>query len=341
MPDILTWNSDLDNVTADSSTVLLTSKSLLFELHKALLATGAWVAVTSCAFVGGFQTVGAGNLFSPTFVATEWVNAASPTNHSWIQYYCAGLDIYFTIDVVSSVAAYAPAAFYFCKEAPTVAGLITTRPSNASMEWGHIVNYSQINDNTANVNKLNMVYSTRGDFWVWTYRTGGSGVPTHESWAVVCTGIADPDPVYGDNYPVVTYMYYSTAGAFSNIWGYGAWRGRTAGGSLTGGTSGNTSPYMTQMVRADASYETYGPSPLVYWPIGGGQWRKKFPYIPIDLYVVDTTAPYSLTDYKGRLPDVAMGSGNIAHGAPMDNPVTRRAIHYVWLPGMPLAGPTR
>ncbi len=340
MTDILTWNSDLDNVTADSSTVLLLSKSILFELHKALLATGAWVAVTSCAFVGGFQTVGAGNLFSPTFVATEWVNAASPTNHSWIQYYCAGLDIYFTIDV-STVAPSAPAQFYFCKEAPTVAGLITTRPSNASMEWGYTGNYNQLSDNTANTNKLNMVYSTRGDFWVWTYRTGGTSPPAHESWACGCTQIADPDPVYGDNYPTISYMYYSASGGFGNIWGYSGFRGRTAGGALLGGINGTISPYLSQMVRSDATFDAYGPHPLVYWPIGGGQWRKKFPYIPIDLYVVDVTAPYAFTDYKGRLPDIAMGSGNIGHGAPMDNPVTRRAIHYLWLPGMPLAGPTR
>jgi hypothetical protein len=245
------------------------------------------------------------------------------------------LDIYFTIDL-NTITVYAPAQFYFCKEAPTVAGLTTTRPTNLSMEWGY-TNYNQLNDNTANVNKLNMVYSTRGDFWVWTYRTGGPSLPTYECWALVCTGIADPDPVYGDNYPVVTYMYYDVQGGFSNIWGYLGWRGKTAGGTPLI----DTSKYLCQLVRADCTYGIYGPTPLLKWPSGGGQWRKKFPYIPIDLYAVDATSPYSMTDYKGRLPDVGMGSGNLVHGAPMDNPVTRRAIHHMWLPGMPLAGPTR
>jgi hypothetical protein len=316
---------------------------MIFGIHKMLLDTGLWTVYKSSAFVGGGQTAGLGNLFSPTYVASEWVYHA--VNHSWCTYYNVGLGIYLTLDCNAPIIVsqgYAPELWCAPGE-PTGAGTISARPTHA-FEWGYsdgtgAGQFRLISGSPYVPHFINMVYSSRGDFWLWAYELG----ETLETFGMACTKIADPDPVVGDNYPTITYAYFDNAyGAFASgplLGGnYRAWKGRTGGGALVDYTY---APYIhfNGLVRWDATGGNTPISPYLYWP-GEGANRHKHLITPFDLYVSDVSAIY--TDYKGRLPDVEIGP-YLARGTPREQTgtVTRRSIDNLWLPGMPTAGPSK
>lgn len=319
MADILTWASDLDNAPNDISTSLLMSKSMLFQIFMMLKGAG-WTVVGSCApdDAGANWTAGMdgvdrlGDVWSPL----RWVAAAPGTNHTWFVLYHATLGHSICVDLNSVNAAY-PAIFVVAKTAfvATANPLLTYRPASVD-EWLMTTTSHTLHDGVLVTNRIHMIYATRGDFLIWTSKSGTILNNT-------CLGLfklEDLDPVVGDNYPVVSYSVWSASTALltSTLTNATAWRGRTGGGYLSG-------------LKGDTLDN------FAYWPVGGGQWRKTFPSIPIVIWVDDNGRNWG--DYKGILPDITHGPLQ-ANGAPMDSPVTRRIVGNMWLPGMPIAGPT-
>ncbi len=341
MADLFTWSSILNYPLTYTSTETLI-KTMIFGIHKMLLDTNLWSVYKCSAFVGGEQTIGFGeSLFSSTYVASEWVYHA--VNHSWCTYYNAGLGIYLTLDCSAPIVVgqgHSP-EFWYAPGEPTGGGTISTRPTHA-FEWGYENGTGSgqlklITGTTYVPHFMNMVYSSRGDFWLWVYEKE----KIYETFGMACTQISNPDPVVGDNYPAVTYAYFeNTVGAlyaphvFSGS--YRGWKGRTGGGLLVGHTPSTPTLYFGGLNRSDATTLI---SPNYYWNYGA-VGRHKHLIVPFDLYVIDTSAIY--TDYKGRLPDVEM-CAPLARGMPLEQTgtVTRRAIHSLWLPGMPAAGPNK
>lgn len=340
MPDLFTWSSTLNYPLTYTSTETLI-KTMIFGIHKMLLDTGLWSVYKSSAFVGGVQTAGLGNLFSATYVASEWVYHA--VDHSWCTYYNVGLGVYLTLDCSAPIVVgqgHSPELWCAPGE-PTGAGTISARPTHA-FEWGYengvsLGQFRLITGNTYVPHFMNMVYSSRGDFWIWVYEVS----KTFETFGMACTQITNPDPVVGDNYPTMTFACFenTTSGAFYaphvTTGSYKAWKGRTGGGIIVQG-SGTPTLFFSGLHRYD--YTNFI-SPQYYWNPGATNRHKQL-IVPFDLYVIDAAAVY--TDYKGRLPDVEM-SPTYARGTPLEKTgtVTRRSIHNLWLPGMPAAGPNK
>lgn len=329
MADLLTWSSDLDNVPDDYSSVALLSKSTMFQLWRALLATGHWVCEGSCdSSAAGMDAVDRLSN-SGTFSAALWVRAAAGQAHSWGVLYNAALGLRLCFDLSGGADNY-PTVFVAAQAAFT-GGSTTARPTSSD-EWAYTASSCALNDNTASLFRLHLVYSNRGDFFAWNNKAGSA---TGDCFALGAFALVIPEGFPTDQYPVVTYC--ASGSTTSSGVGYtplfssnGTWRGRTGGGTACL----NADPYL----RADApGYASgSGSSYMAVMPAAGGQWTHKYPEMPIFFSIWSST----YGDFKGTLPDITAAPWSLYRGAPNAVPPTRRAIGALWLPGMSAAGPS-
>jgi hypothetical protein len=170
-----TWYTDANITASDTSTALLSAKSVLWGL-KALLkgeigtnTHGLWTVVSSSDSVSTSAT----DLWTSAFDATKLVRAAPASNHSWILlqspaglgpiYMC--LDFAGTSDVNCVNAAFSNVAF--------TGGTISARPTSTS-EWIHIINANWVENVTVPL-KIHRTTDADGNFFFLASKTG-SGV---------------------------------------------------------------------------------------------------------------------------------------------------------------------
>ena len=329
------WSPDIDNIPDDYSTVLRLSQSTGFQSWRAFLATGLYACKGSSdgstAGMDDVDRLSNGGVFN----AALWGRAAPASPHAWGVVYSALFGLWICMDVSGGADNYA--ITWVFSRTPFTGGSTSARPSAGNdNEWSYVAASGfAMNDNTASLFRLHMVYSERGDFWMWNSKTGSNT----DYWALGALKLVPPAgyPATDAN-DIVTYCN-SSGTAATAAHGYGAlfnggtggqWRGRTGGGTLCAGTD----PYLA--AYASGFVGNTNAAAMVAMPATGGQWSHAYVAMPIDIYVYSTT----WGDLKGSLPDITAAPWGLPRGYPNSNPCTRRAFGALWLPGMDAVAPT-
>jgi hypothetical protein len=339
-----TWYTDANYVASDVTTAAKLSHSILFALKAFLMGqitgtngpdgappSGArWTCTKSCAFVSGAQTVSlVADLFSSTFVDTEWVRATAGTNHSWFVLTSPAAlgPVYMLVDMSTSADTTVTVRFSYTDF--STGGTITAAPTSAnSWVYGPDATTSSVsvnfNDGSTGAHKIHRSMDANGNFWFLTSKNGAGFF----YWLVGFQQLVETRT--GETKSGFSFLNYNAGGrgagsisTSANAMGYfNSGNGRTSNNNslvVGGRTYDNTTNFVGGILTVAYSINNNGgtntTSPLGETTQGfvnqTNSADSKWDFFPIWIYT--NIAGNSGT--RGRIPDVSACTSGPAVGA--------------------------